>query len=61
MLEVLLMQYNDIFGEDFPLASFAGTPEIEVINLIYECVNTNTKYSPGMTVENNRFPEAPKR
>lgn len=61
MLEVLLMQYADIFGEDFPLANFAGTAEIEVINIIYECVHTNTKYTPGMTVDTNRFPEAPKK
>lgn len=59
MLEVLLMQYEDIFGEAFPLAKFEGTAEIDVINLIYECVHTNTPYTSGMTVENNRFPEAP--
>lgn len=61
MLEVLLMQYEDIFGEAFPLADFAGVAEIEVINMIYECVNTNTRYTPGMTVDSNRFPEAPKK
>lgn len=61
MLEVLLMQYEDIFGEAFPLAKFEGTAEIDVINIIYECVHTNTKYSPDIKVDGNRFPNAPSK
>ena len=36
MLELLLMTYKDMFGEDFPIADFAGTPEIDVINILYD-------------------------
>lgn len=51
MLEVLLMQYKDIFGTDFPLADFEGKPEIELINTIYECVHNNTPYKEGIVVK----------
>ena len=46
MLEVLLFQYKDMFGEDFPLDDFAGKPEIDVINIIYDCVSNNLTYDP---------------
>ena len=46
MLEMLLMQYKDMFGEDFPLAQFAGHQEFEVINILYDCVSNNQPYSP---------------
>ncbi len=49
MLEMLLMQYEDIFGEAFPLAEFEDRSEIEVINILYECVQGNKMYSEGMT------------
>jgi len=58
MLELLLMQYQDQFGEAFPLADFEGHTEIELINIIYECTLRNHPYEPGMTAE-NRFPDAP--
>ncbi len=48
MLELLLMQYKDYFGEDFPLIDFEDKSEIDVINIIYECVQTNTPYREGM-------------
>lgn len=51
MLEVLLMQYRDIFGVDFPLADFEGTSEIEVINIIYDCVHNNVPYSEDMEIK----------
>jgi len=47
MLEVLLFQYKDMFGEDFPLADFANHREIDVINIIYDCVSNNITYDPG--------------
>ena len=50
MLEMLLTQYKDMFGEDFPIASFAGRQEIEVINIIYDCVRSNTPYDPAKPV-----------
>lgn len=53
MLEVLLMQYRDIFGVDFPLIDFEGKSEIEVINTIYECVHNNLPYKEGMKVNTN--------
>ncbi len=50
MLELLLVQYKEMFGEDFPLVQFAGRPEIEVINVIYDCVRYNRAYDPTRTV-----------
>ncbi len=44
MLEVLLMQYREIFGEDFPLLQFDGEQEIEVINILYDCVSKSLPY-----------------
>ena len=51
MLELLLFTYKDMFGEDFPLAQFAGRPEYEVINVLYDCVSCNRPYSPDRKVE----------
>ena len=51
MLEVLLMQYKDIFGRDFPLVDFEGRPEIDVINTIYECVHNNKPYEEDMEIK----------
>lgn len=59
MLEVLLNEYLARFGEAFPLEKLAGMAEIEVINILYECIDKNIRYTPGMKVE-NRFPDAPK-
>ena len=59
MLELLLMTYQDYFGVSFPLADFTDRSEIEVINILYDCVQNNEPYRPGMTVPENRFPEAP--
>ena len=36
MLELLLLQYKEIFGSDFPLAEFDGRQELEVINILYD-------------------------
>ena len=60
MLEVLLNEYEMRFGEAFPLARLAGMTEIEVINIVYECLDKNIKYQDGMRVE-NKFPDAPKK
>ena len=51
MLEMLLIQYKEMFGEDFPLAQFAGTPEIDVINIVYDCVVNNLPYDPHRKVK----------
>ena len=59
MLEMLLMQYKDQFGEAFPLERFEGEAEIDVINIIYDCVLNNEIYTPGRPVPENRFPDAP--
>ena len=58
MLELLLIQYRELFGEDFPLAKFAGEQEIEVINILYDCVSKNLPYDPNRTFE-RRITEAP--
>ncbi|MBE6997922.1 MAG: hypothetical protein E7427_07110 [Ruminococcaceae bacterium] len=51
MLELLLFQYKDTFGTDFPLAEFAGRPEYEVINILYDCVLRNAPYDPAHKAE----------
>lgn len=58
MLELLLMQYKDIFGEDFPLAQLEGRPEYEVINILYDCVSNNLPYDPDRKTE-LRITDAP--
>lgn len=58
MLELLLWQYHELFDEDFPLAQFAGKPEIEVINILYDCISKNLRYSPDRVIE-PRIKEAP--
>ncbi|MDO4616188.1 MAG: hypothetical protein Q4B03_01865 [Lachnospiraceae bacterium] len=59
MLEALLFTYYNQFGEEFPLDKCAGLPEIDVINLVYECLESNQPYAGNTTVKENRFPYAP--
>jgi hypothetical protein len=61
MLEVLLWQYEQQFGEEFPLKDFEGEIEIDVINLVYDCLLHNTPYRKGQPRKEipNRFPTAP--
>ncbi len=61
MLEVLLNEYEMRFGEKFPLEQFADSSEIEVINVLYTCIQDNIRYYKGMKVRNDMFPDAPKR
>ena len=58
MLELLLQQYREMFGEDFPLAKFDGEPEIEVINIVYDCVSKNLSYDPERKID-RKIQEAP--
>ena len=51
MLELLLFTYKDMFGEEFPLSLFAGKPEFEVINILYDCVSNSLPYDPERKVE----------
>ena len=58
MLEMLLMTYESQFGKRFPLEDFSECKEIELINILYECLeknDPNIKQAP----EINRFPDAP--
>ena len=59
MLEVLLNEYRARFNEDFPLAKLEGHTEIEVINILYDCLQNNENYKPGKKIE-NKFPDAPR-
>lgn len=52
MLEVLLFQYKDMFGEDFPLKEFTDRREIDVINILYDCVSNNRRYDGARPVRN---------
>ena len=58
MLELLLLQYRELFDEDFPLAEFAGKQEIEVINILYDCVLNSLPYDPERKIT-PRITEAP--
>lgn len=59
MLELLLAEYEQQFGHPFPLREVSDWAEIEVINLVYDCLQTN---NPNLrkrpTV--NKFPSAPR-
>jgi hypothetical protein len=46
MLELLLVQYEEMFGEPFPLKKVAGRREIDVINILLDCVRTRSPYDP---------------
>lgn len=59
MLELLLRQYEETFGKPFPLLKVKGVREIDVINILYECLYSNTEYYDNMPVPENRFPDAP--
>ena len=60
MLEVLLMQYEDQFGVAFPLKNYVGYREIDLINIIYYCVQNNILCEEVNEKElQNRFPDAP--
>ena len=58
MLELLILQYKEIFGEDFPLTEFDGRQEIEVINILYDCVLNSLPYDPARKIT-PRITEAP--
>ena len=59
MLELLLMEYERTFGFPFPLLEVEDWAEIEVINLVYDCLqynDPNLRKRPTV----NKFPEAPR-
>ena len=58
MLELLLLQYKEIFGADFPLTEFDGRQELEVINILYDCVLNGLPYDPERKIT-PRITEAP--
>ena len=58
MLELLLMQYEMQFGYPFPLKECEDWAEIEVINLIYDCMQLNEPDRRERPVV-NKFPTAP--
>ena len=58
MLEMLLMQYKDMFGVDFPLKDFTDSAEIEVINLLCDCVLSGKPYEKGQE-SSGRITDAP--
>lgn len=49
MLEKYLQEYKNAFNEPFPLMLCRGCDDIEIIELIIECIEAHTPY----TVENN--------
>ncbi|MDO4490871.1 MAG: hypothetical protein Q4B85_07395 [Lachnospiraceae bacterium] len=59
MLEMLLITYRDQFGVEFPLEKCEGMSEIDVINLVYNCLDSNKPFDGNTEVKENRFPYAP--
>ncbi|MCQ2501584.1 MAG: hypothetical protein MJ117_09605 [Lachnospiraceae bacterium] len=59
MLEMLLFTYREQFGEEFPLERCEGLSEIDVINIVYGCLESNKPFDGNTTVTENRFPYAP--
>ena len=58
MLEMLLTQYEFQFGKPFPLKDYTDKSEIEIINILYACVQNNDPHAQPAPGE-NRFPNAP--
>lgn len=58
MLEMLLMQYEFQFETLFPLSAYTEKTEIELINLLYYCVQNNDP-DPSNAPAGNLFPNAP--
>ena len=54
----MFLQYKEIFGSDFPLAEFVGRQELEVINILYDCVLNSLPYDPERKIT-PRITEAP--
>lgn len=44
MLEKLLTEYADRFGENFPMFASRGTPEKEIIAILEQCIQDGTPY-----------------
>ena len=49
------MTYENQFGEPFPLGDFTQSTEIDLINLLYYCLQENQPYRDGMHVQNRVF------
>ena len=59
MLELLLVQFEQQFGYPFPLRECEDWAEIEVINLVFDCLQKNDPtIRTRPTV--NKFPTAPR-
>lgn len=41
MLEAFLFTYRNQFGEEFPLEHYEGKTELEVVDIIIGCLQTN--------------------
>ena len=59
MLELLLMQYEQQFGHPFPLFDVEDWAEIEVINLVFDCIQNNDPDNRTRPTV-NKFPTAPR-
>lgn len=58
MLEVLLKEYEQSFGEPFPLEELEGMREYEVLNILYDCI-LNAHPFDGNTHVKTRIADAP--
>lgn len=54
-----MFTYREQFGEEFPLEKCVGLSEIDVINIVYNCLESNQLFDGNTTVKENRFPYAP--
>lgn len=44
-------EYYEKFGEPFPLALLQGTSSSKLVNIMRECIDTNTLYNPKLDKE----------
>lgn len=43
-MDEILNEYADKFNENFPIVSFMGTPEDEIIKIVRNCIDKNKPY-----------------
>lgn len=44
-LNSLLLEYADMFNDNFPIMAFKATAEDEIIKLIKDCIDNNKPYN----------------
>lgn len=53
MLDDVLFEYADHFGDNFPVFMMLGRPDEEIIEIVQKCLRDGTPYKPN--TEANAF------